>query len=193
MVEPCREVGVTHLFIHDIIKIKYVASGYLKNYPYHLISDKEMIQAFINTTSESCYFYDQYPCIDFKYKSDYDVLVNAIQYHTDMYLNSSSYVIPDWVYSYMLGTTVSIYSDSMDIHDLLVLLGIDNIDDEFSTSAFELCYKESKRWITRQSGLSASDRYVMIGETKIDTRPPTFFGEPHVIKSLRLKSASPFT
>lgn len=181
------------MFVHDVIKIKYVSSGYLQNYPYHLISDKEMMHAFLDTSTASGYFYDQYPCINLKYKSEYDTLVNAIQYHTNMYLSSHSYTIPDWVYSYMLGTTVGIHSDSMDIHDLLVLLDADNIDDEFSSSAFELCYKESNRWITRQSGLSASDRYVIIDNDKIDTRPPTFFGEPHVIKSLRLKSASPFT
>jgi hypothetical protein len=34
--------------IHDIIKIKYTRLGYLPNYPYHLISDAEMFDAFIN-------------------------------------------------------------------------------------------------------------------------------------------------
>lgn len=34
--------------VHDLIKIKYVREGYLPNYPYHLISDSEMCDAFIN-------------------------------------------------------------------------------------------------------------------------------------------------
>ena len=39
-------------FIHDIIKIKYSKLGYLPSYPYNLISDKEMFQAFINLSDE---------------------------------------------------------------------------------------------------------------------------------------------
>ena len=37
------------MLVHDIIKIKYVKLGYIKkNYPYHLISDEEMFNAFID-------------------------------------------------------------------------------------------------------------------------------------------------
>ena len=37
--------------IHDIIKIKYINLGYLPNYPYHMISDREMFDAFIDLSS----------------------------------------------------------------------------------------------------------------------------------------------
>ena len=36
------------MFIHDLIKIKYIREGYLPNYPYHMISDEEVFNAFIN-------------------------------------------------------------------------------------------------------------------------------------------------
>ena len=35
-------------FVHDVIKIKYAREGYLPDLPYHLISDEEMCDAFIN-------------------------------------------------------------------------------------------------------------------------------------------------
>ena len=34
------------MFIHDTIKIMYVNMGYLPNFPFYLISDSEMIEAF---------------------------------------------------------------------------------------------------------------------------------------------------
>ena len=56
--------------LHDIIKIKYTRLGYLPNYPYHLISDEEMFNAFIDLDSESAsgsgspsteaYFFEDY-------------------------------------------------------------------------------------------------------------------------------------
>ena len=39
------------MLVHDLIKIKLVRAGYLPNYPYHLISDKEMCEAFISANS----------------------------------------------------------------------------------------------------------------------------------------------
>ncbi len=40
------------MLTHDIIKIQYSREGYLPDYPYHMISDREMFNAFI--------------CIDYK-------------------------------------------------------------------------------------------------------------------------------
>ena len=69
----------------------------------------------------------------------------------------------------MLGSVISVNSDKLDIHDMLVLMGIDNIDDEFLPEAQKECLRYSKEWVNRSND-----------------RPPTIFGEPHVIKSLRL-------
>ena len=73
-------------FIHNNIKIKYVNLGYLPNWPYHLISDEEMFDAFMSNvvidksecrydeTSKSYvgsklesgqgFFFDNYPLLD---------------------------------------------------------------------------------------------------------------------------------
>lgn len=80
--------------------------------------------------------------------------------------------IPDWLYSYMLGAVVSPNSDIKDRHDLLVLLDTDNIDDEIDAVSLVKCYNTSKAWLNSIS----SDRKDC----------PTIFGEPHVIKALRL-------
>ena len=45
--------------IHDIVKIKYVDEGLLPYWPYHLISDEEMFEAFI--LSDECAFDIYYP------------------------------------------------------------------------------------------------------------------------------------
>lgn len=156
---------------HDSIKIKYINEGYLPNFPYHMISDEEMCKAFMNTEEKSGYFYDNYPLLDDSLKDEYDELVRCINSELNklIELNDEDYEMPDWVYSYMLGSVVSINSDTLDIHDMLVMMGIDNIDDEFTSEAEKECLKYSNNWVSRY-----------------DDRPPTMFGEPHVIKILRL-------
>ena len=37
------------MLVHDVIKIRLVEDGYLPNYPYHMMSDREMIAAFMGT------------------------------------------------------------------------------------------------------------------------------------------------
>jgi hypothetical protein len=116
--------------------------------------------------------------------------------------DEDDYEIPDWVYSYMLGEVV--YNvpgepddfEYKDIHDTLLLLDnvyvdrsriIDEagdedlnkllndnyIDNKFNRISCVRCYMESTKYIsTLTTGI----------------RPPTVFGEPHVIKQLRLES-----
>lgn len=161
--------------VHDLIKIKYVREGYLPNYPYHLISDQEMCDAFIN--NELNYFDDNYPCLDTSIQDEYNELKSCIQYHISRLNNPlESVELPDWVCSYMLGQVISINSDTLDKHDLLVSLSLDNIDDIFTVAASKSCLQISKEWIKR------------LNPTKRDHRPPTMFGEPHVIKSIRMNS-----
>lgn len=166
------------LLIHDIIKIVYVNQGYLPDLPYHLISDEEMFDAFI--FAETNFFSDNYPCPR-GMEIQYNELKSAIIYHIMQYkayqttdTSISTYVIPDWVYSYMLGVVVSPTSPELDRHDLFVLLGMDNMDDEFTDAIYAEIYDKSKRWTYK---LPVDER---------EYRPPTMFGEPHVIKSLRL-------
>lgn len=173
------------MHIHDAIKINLIHHGYLKNYPYHMISEKEMFSAFIYTEDASGYFYEYYPLIDSSLRSEYDKLIDSIEFHISRYLDNGV-SIPDWVYSYMLGSVVSIRSDPYDIQYFSDMFNLsdDTNYGEFSIELAENCLRESKDWISK---LSYSDRYELIDNTRVDLRPPTIFGEPHVEKSLRLK------
>lgn len=196
------------MLVHDILKIKYVNLGYIrKNYPYHLISDEEMFNAFIdlgdsdfneNTTivNPKVRFFDSYypnPFDDtdvYQKKNSAGEIIEEIHL-TKEYANLKSYIIssindylsyvgtpeesehtvPDWVYTYMLGEVIYQKSEYLDIYDILALLGCSNIDNEFTKEACIACYKTSLNYISSlTSGI----------------RPPTVFGEPHVIKNLRL-------
>ena len=140
------------MFIHDLIKIKLVDEGYLPNIPYHLISDAEMCNAFIDDSQGVLrgYFIDNYPA----YTSDninavyaYQNLILSIYCYLQLYLqyhkDNIEYKIPDWVYSYMLGAVISVNSDKRDIHDLILPLGVDNIPDDFDDACMEACFSEN--------------------------------------------------
>lgn len=165
--------------VTGIIKMNLVREGYLPNFPYHLISDAEMCDAFLHLDDHSQvdgFFADYYPCLDESLREPYDAFVNGMMYHLKRKKASLDYVLPDWVLSYMLGAPISVNSPKRDIHDLLVPLGIDNIDDDFLPVASEACLKISKQWVKKLSA------------TKYPMRPPTLFGESHVLKYLRLQS-----
>lgn len=234
------------MFIHDIIKIEYIRQGYLPDYPYHLISDKEMFDAFICDEiivskddalkikqgdsslwespkkyvtlhglsyfefivyddkeallirgskdklsqfrdilgivtecklSEECYFAVNYPLPE-GLDDEYNNLVSSISYHISAYFEmlerGEEAVLPDWVYSYMNGSVIGPNSPQLDIHDLLVMINLDNIDDKFTLSAQLSCLEISKKWVDK------------LPPSKNVMRPPTMYGEPHVIKSLRI-------
>lgn len=198
------------MLVHDLIKIKFINEGYLPDYPYHMISDSEMCDAFLNYgVSGICtgYFYHAYPKLpdlSEDVKSAWNNLEKALVYYLYNLKCSDSidYILPDWVYSYMLGIVLGPESDTLDIHDLITLLGVDNIDDEFGKLQYEACYKVSKDWIRKtkltetytitiddMKNLKLPDILFSDGDT-IMLRPPTVFGEPHVIKSVRLKQQS---
>ena len=167
--------------VHDLIKIKYVREGYLPNWPYHLISDQEMCEAFLSKSDDEYigYFVDNYPNVNSNLSGIYDDLVNTIYSYIVKCHNepSDTYTFPDWIYSYMLGTVISVNSSTEDIHDLLVLLNADNLNDVFDSTAAQACYDVSKLWVNKLNSYGQ------------DYRPPTCFGEPHVIKSLRVSAA----
>lgn len=173
--------------IHDIIKIKYVSEGYLANYPYHMISDEEMCNAFLNDSNDDAFHY-YYPCINPNLEDAYNRLTSAIRYHVCQFLSNTevSPFLPDWVYSYMLGSTIGPRSETLDKHDLLVMLNLDNIDDIFTPEAAASCLDISKNWIKKLPNINTVE---FEGNT-ISTRPPTMFGEPHVVKSLRLQQVN---
>ena len=156
------------MFIHDIIKIKYIELGYLQNYRYSMISDDEMFQAFYR------YFDDNYPCLDPELEDEYNTLVAAIQSHIVNY-QASGEAIPDWVYSFMLGSVISINSEYADLEELCTLLNLKEVPPEFNAELAAQCYKISSEWIRKLP-------------TKYEDRPPTVFGELHVMKSLRLQN-----
>lgn len=177
------------MLVHDLIKIKLIRAGYLPNYPYHLISDEEMCNAFIYAnaadTSQLVYdssldiwknlkltdlsgsFFDDYPSLNTALKSEYDTLTYSILYHIQSAIYTQSqldeYTLPDWVYSYMLGKVISVNSDIADIHDLIKPLGVDNIDDIFTADASSKCYETSRNWVNKLIS-SVNTFNVMLGE-----------------------------
>ena len=178
--------------IETVIKIKYISMGYLPNYPYHLISDAEMVNAFLpnnlivvdkdgNKTVDSSvlsFFSDMYPCPDPTLNDPYFDLIAALRYHLDKFVDSHGiYTIPDWVYSYMIGAVIGENSSTDDKHDLLTLMNLDNVDDNWTPEAAQYAYEISKIWIAK------------LASTSREHRAPTMFGEPHVIKYLRLNSS----
>lgn len=179
------------MFIHDIVKIRFIRQGYLPNHPPHLISDEEMCDAFLPCnfedaswdTAEYNYFRDTYPLsagakADAALSSAYAALVSAVMYHVNCLKSSESseYKLPDWVYAYMLGAVVGPTSDVADRHDLFILLNTDNLADDFNINCYRACYEESTQWVKK---LPADMQ---------QHRPPSIFGEPHVIKALRLRA-----
>lgn len=185
--------------VNDTVKINLVRYGYLANYPPHLLSDEEMVEGFYKYFEDTYYkpmkkeienpsHVDSYSLMTSQDNtkemiSHLDYLYNYIKLCCTSALKTHNYqgedfIVDDWIYSYMLGSVVGPNSDTRDKHDLLVLLNVDNIDDIFTKLASESCYKISKKWISKTS---------LGSEHK---RPPSLFGELHVIKSLRLDQAS---
>lgn len=189
-----------------------------------MISDSEMITAFMGTDGAG-YFSDNYPCLltDVQQIRQYNQLVLTIMTYLIRYEYGDIDTVPDWVYSYMIGSTISVNSDKLDIHDLAVQLGTGTVSDSFTPACSEACLRESindNRGYTFQSmninefstevveklktveliynSDNTEDLYsdtvvtlydlihnINIG--KVYDRPPTMFGEPHVLRSLRLQ------
>lgn len=164
------------MFLHDIIKIRYVDEGYLPNHPYYLISDAEMIDAF---KREDGFFDNSYPCPCDDLQEAYQLLKEAIFAKLDAYLESDKNTIPDWVYSYMLMRPVTYDSDEQDIAYLYELTGVqpETILTEFSPQLARACYATSKDWMKKRP-------------SRYKDRPPAMFGETHVTKCLRLEQAN---
>lgn len=162
-----------HNLVHDIIKIKYVDEGYLPYYPYHMISDNEMCDAFLRLEQdknrwgipEGPYYYRgnfflMYPLLDIQLNTErddasdnyaYSNLVKAIHYHISRFKERASNreTLPDWVLTYMLGTVISVSNQPIEIHDVIVPLECDNEDDNFEGTQSVACYKTSKDWIRK--------------------------------------------
>ena len=171
----------------DIVKIKMIKEGYLPNYPPHMISDNEMCEAFLPmdypiTDSEwdrfmgddnLSMFKDYYALPDKSLEPQYRELVSGIAKELKAFCDSTSddRAIPDWILSYMNHSTISNSSDYLDIDGLAILFGIDSLEPEFNGQLSTYCYQVSSSWLKR---------------TNQTDRPATIFGEPHVIKYLRL-------
>jgi hypothetical protein len=87
--------------------------------------------------------------------------------------------LPNWVYAYMLGNVISDRSDDeMDYEDLLTTFNVKNfVDMQYD------CYKVSKGWLQK-----LPDTLIYYNTELI--RPASIFGEPHIIKAIRLDEAS---
>lgn len=204
------------MFLDDIVKIHFSEAGYLPQYRPAQISDKEMCDAFLsypnskyvdsagvvhtrtdderwelylNDASPSV-FKDNYsvqsivgfssaePDVQSVLTSAYRVLVEGLVHQLDTYKASvdDNKVLPNWVYSYMLCSTLTYTSPTLELHDLQSLMNTQKHSDVFDTVTALNCYECSKVWVSRHAQRGA--------------RCPTIFGEPHVLKYLRLKSAA---
>ena len=76
----------------------------------------------------------------------------------------------------MIGAVIGPMSPIEDRHDLFVLLNLDNMEDEFNDAIYTAIYRTSEVWTFK---LNSEERKL---------RPPTMFGEPHVLKSLNLSA-----
>lgn len=162
----------------NICKIKYSEEGYLPYYPYHMISDSEMVDAFI--FNKSNFFSDNYPMPCESLREDYESLKSFIQRECEKLALGASETLPNWIWTYMLGYVVGPESPQKDVHDLLVGLNLDNLYDEFNESVYKSILEVSKSAL---GALSAKPN------GKDLERPCAMFGEPHVIKYLRLEQA----
>lgn len=163
------------MFIHDIIKIRYINEGYLPNYPYHMITDREMFDAFLK--EDEGFFAINYPLLDTSLQVEYNELLDGIKSCIQQYTDEST-DIPSWVYSYMLGNVISVDSNVLDIMYLYDLLNIDpEVKDVFGEDLQRACYDVSTEWISKLP-------------VKYGSRPATIFGEAHIIKSLRLAAVN---
>ena len=161
------------MFIHDLIKIKYINEGYLPDYPYHMITDAEMFDAFL--LADEGYFAVNYPLLDDSLEAEYVSLFNGIRNRIQLHKKAGA-SIPAWIYSYMLGNVIGPESDALDIMYLYELAGVQpEIVDAFSADIQSTCLQISQEWLSKLPA-------------KYGSRPAALFGEPHVIKSLRLAS-----
>lgn len=165
------------MILFDTIKIKYIQTGYLPDWPYHLISDNEMLDAFI--INDSNFFDDNYSITssDESIMNLHKALKDDILHFVSeaKRLNTLS-VLPEWVISYMIGAVVSETSNIKEIDDLISLSNL--VDDvpagQFNDILYRSNAKISRDWIAK------------LPSSKKNHRPVSLFGEPHVIKSLRL-------
>lgn len=160
------------MFIHDIIKIKYIQEGYLQDHPYSMISDSDMFEAF---TKDGGYFDSFYPCPDSSLQDAYNVIKSDLYSRIEAY-KTEGVSLGKWVYSYMLGAAIGPMSDEIDIEYINKLLGTDSsLVTEYNKDTADAVYEVSQDWLKKMSA-------------KYDDRVPTIFGEPYVLKSLRLAS-----
>lgn len=172
------------MILFDTIKIKYIQTGYLRDWPYHLISDNEMMDAFIFNKDN---FFDDNYSIDTNdvelqelhaaLRNDILYFVNIAKQHNDASL------LPTWVISYMLGIVVSGTSNLKDIDDLIELSNLSGVipAGQFNDILYRSNSNISRDWIAK------------LPSTKKEHRPVSIFGEPHVIKSLRLAKVDVLT
>lgn len=129
-----------------------------------------MIEGFIK---EGGYFDVNYPLVAPALQEEYDLLVQSIKNHLTAYLEQKV-PIPNWVYSYMIGSAISVNSDPLDILYLRSSFNLEDIDAVFDGETSYNCYQESKKWVEKLT-------------VPYEERPATMFGEPHVVKSIRLR------
>jgi hypothetical protein len=172
---------------YDVAKIQMTDAGYLMNYPYHMISNAEMCDAFLGSNGQGA-FYTYYPLLDDSLSGVYSTLVATIQYYLAQLKTDDDYVLPNWVMSYILGATVGPMSDAHDIGDLATGLNVSLDDDsDFNADLSAACYDASQLWLQK----TGAQKTVQWNGHTIYLRPPTIFGEPHVIKYYRLTQVQP--
>lgn len=204
-------------FADILLRIKYVDEGYLPYWPFHLISDDEML----NAARE--YIQYIYQCPDDYIKDKYDAVMIRLITILDRYQDKDYYnkydpedygmkpeEIPDWIYSFLMGKVISNSSNYRDVHDLLVLLELDNYYDMMDDEIYNAVYDISKKYLGKYPEEYSNwdmfwfsqyhpelveeqiekPQFKILGGESFDVRPPSIFGEPHVIRALRLEQVA---
>lgn len=189
-------------YILDTVKIHLSEMGYLPNYPYHLISDRELFDCFLQLDESedelkpirSGVFQSFYPLSE-EAKSDeliyssYLQLANSLRSAFDDYLNEKITDLPNWCYYYLVRSAISDASDVRDKHDLFVLMDEDNLDDIFTTTIHRICIAISKK-VQDDARINPVNHVDSPNSdsTYIVTRPLTPFGDPDIVKYLRIQA-----
>lgn len=161
--------------IRNYIKMLYSNMGYLPGCPYHLISDKEMFDAFLR---DDGFFANEYPCPSEELEEAYEALKECIEGKIKSFLEDDE-ELPKWIYSYMIMEPITFNSDEQDIAYISDMGNIESAGllAEFTPAVAHMCYSVSTKWLKKQP-------------SKYADRVPTMFGEAHVVKSLRLDQAN---
>lgn len=194
-------------FLHDIIKIEYSNLGYLPGIPYHLISDREMFDAFLsgditshvetitdtlgvetstivvtNIENPTGYFVNQYPNLwgDMVLSSDPEV-ITVDDVYNNLMLKILSSIQTYLVYNTDIPDWVYSYMLGVVVSPYSSILDRHNLLVLLNADNVD----DELTELSIKKCYEVSERWLRRTASSRKNYP-TIFGEPHVFKALRL-------